>query len=121
MASSTGSSMIGNREHAQRPQPHDGGEESRLGATVGEDASGPVADREPRKDDPDQRAPDEERVAEERREHAAGRDLHPEHDPAGDEDGARDREAMTPRRRMRRVYSSYTATQGPASLPIPVR
>ena len=66
-------------------------EERRRRLAVGRDPAQPVAEREPGEDDSDQRAPDVERAAEERREHAARGDLQPEEDRAGDEDRDPDR------------------------------
>jgi hypothetical protein len=47
------------RKDAQSAEAHDHREEPRLRPTVGEDSTGPVADREAGEDDADQRAPDE--------------------------------------------------------------
>ena len=66
-------------------------QERRRGQPVGGGPAGGVPEREPGEDDADHGAPDVERVAEERREHAARRDLDPEQHPSGDEDGRADR------------------------------
>ena len=91
-----------NRKHAQRAErdrPHE-----QLGPRepVGEHTAGPVADREAAEYDPDQRAPDEERVAEERREDTARGDLDAEKHGSGQEDGDGDRDGRCPHRRHRR-------------------
>ena len=66
------------REHEQRTERHHAEQEAHRRPAVRQRAADPVADREAGEHDADQRAPDVERVAEERREHAAGRDLHAE-------------------------------------------
>jgi hypothetical protein len=75
------------REHSDAAEQDDGHEQPRLRNLVGEHAARPVADRQAGQHDSDQGAPHEERAAEERREDAAGRDLHPEQDGARHEDG----------------------------------
>ncbi len=78
-------------EHERAPEEDDADEQPRRRDPVGEDAARPVADREPGQDDADQRAPDEERVAERRREDAARGELEAEQDGAGDEGRERQR------------------------------
>ena len=80
------------REHEQRGRTEQPDEQTRRRIPVGHDAAEPVSGREACEHDPDQRAPDVEGVAEERRQHAARRDLEPEQHAAGDEDGDTDRE-----------------------------
>src|SRR4029079_19765982 len=60
---------------------------------IGDCATGPIPDREPCEDDPDQRSPDVERAAKARSDDAARLDLEPEEDRSGEEDGVPDRAA----------------------------
>ena len=84
---------VRDREHEQGAEtPSIADEQAQRRIAVGDDAAEPVAGREPREDDADQRAPDVERVAERGREHAAGGDLEPEQGGAGEEDGDADRD-----------------------------
>ena len=106
------------RKHTASAEAQTADEQPRCRVAVGDRSAGPVADREAGENDADQRAPDEERIAEERREHAARRDFHPEDHCAGNEHGAGQRKAVPPNRHGDPLYSSYTATQGPASLPV---
>ena len=69
-------------------------------------AARPVADREARQDDADQRAPDVERAAERRCQHAARRDLDPE------ERGAPERNTAVPRASASIVSGGAPSAQG---------
>ena len=82
------------REHQQRTERHHAEQEVHRRPAVRQRAADPVPDREAGEHDADQGAPDVERVAEERREHPAGRDLHAEQHRAGDEDGEVERRAV---------------------------
>ncbi len=82
----------GNREHEQRSYEEHTDEQASRWYPVGKRSPGPVAHRKAREHDPDERSPDEERVAEVRGNDAARRDLDPEQDCATGEDRDPDRE-----------------------------
>ena len=84
----------GDREHEQGAESDRADQQVRRRPTVGERPAGGVADREPGEDDADQRAPDVERAAEGRREHAARGDLDSEQHGPREEHGGAQREAV---------------------------
>ncbi len=101
-ASSSGSSRSGIASTASPPSSEHADEAARRRGPVGQSSSRPVADGEPGEHDADQRAPDKQRVAEERRHHAARRDLDAEEHRARHEHGHADDPAAGRAARRRR-------------------
>ena len=108
------------QERQARTQRQDAEQQLRHGIAVREHASDPVPDRQPGEDDADQRTPDEDRAAEEGRQHAAGDELEPEQHRARQEHGRADPDcraleaarAITPRPRAAGTSGGSSAARG---------
>jgi hypothetical protein len=86
----------GNGEHGRCAGSDHGAERQRRREAVGERSADPVAGREPAEDDADDRRPDEERVAEVRRQHAARGHLDPKQHAAAEKDDREDGQRRRP-------------------------